>query len=271
MRNKKINSYIKTGILLIIIPIILVIIGPKVMKFSIDSVDAINRLESPSMTHFMGTDDLGRDIFVRTVYGVRISLFIGFTVTLISLIVGVFIGIITAYYPFMEKILMRIVDVIMAFPAIIVAIALAGILGSGVKNIIIALSISYFPTIARVTRNAVIDVKSSEYIQSAIVVGKNDLYIVLNCILPNIVSPILVQVTYIFAMAILNESILSFLGVGIKVPMPSLGGMVSDGRNYFTVAPWMVVFPGLMISWIVLSLNMIGDGLREYFNPKSNR
>lgn len=269
MKNKNINNYIKIGNTILLGVIILLIIGPMLTDFSIDKVDVMSRLSSPSKTHLWGTDNLGRDIFTRGVYGLRISLFIGFAVTFFSSLLGTFVGVISSYSVIMDKVLMRLTDVIMAFPAIIVAIALSGILGSGVRNIIIALSISYFPSIARITKNAVMNVKESEYVQSTIVIGKSNIYIIFKCILPNIISPILVQMTYIFAMAILNESILSFLGVGIKVPMPSLGGMVSDGRNYFSVAPWMVFFPGTIISLIVLSLNMIGDGLREHFNPKS--
>lgn len=270
MKKIKLNLYIKIGIVLIIIPTILIGLGLMFTNFDTEGIDAINRLESPSLEHLMGTDELGRDVFSRMAFGMKNSLVIGFIVTGISLFVGLIVGVISAYYPLADKILMRIVDVIMAFPTIIVAISLAGILGSGMRNIIIALSISYFPTMARVIKNAVIYVKSNEYIQSSIVIGKSDAYIIMNCILPNIISEILVQTTYIFAMAILNEAVLSFLGVGIKAPTPSLGGMVSDGRNYFTIAPWLVVLPSMTISWIVLSLNMIGDGLREAYNPKNN-
>lgn len=271
MKKIKINLYIKIGIVLIILPLILIGLGLMFTTFDTQGIDAINRLDKPSVQHLMGTDELGRDVFSRMVFGIRNSLFIGLTVTSISLIVGLIVGVISAYYPLADKFLMRVVDIVMAFPSIIVAIALAGILGSGIRNIIIALSISYFPMMARVVKNAVIDVKSNEYIQSAIVIGKSDFYIIARCILPNIISEILVQTTYIFAMAILNEAVLSFLGVGIKPPMPSLGGMVSDGRNYFIIAPWLVVLPSISISWIVLSLNMIGDGLREAYNPKNNR
>lgn len=263
------NSYIKIGVILLIIPILLAIFAPVLTSYDISTVDPVNRLLNPSAEHFMGTDDLGRDVFTRAVYGIGISLFIGFVVTLISLVVGLLVGIISAYYTFTEKFLMRIVDGIMAFPTIILAIALAGILGSGITNIIIALSISYFPSIARITLNSVLAIKKAEYVESTISIGKSDFYIIANCILPNIISPIIVQTTFIFAMAILNESILSFLGVGIQVPMPSLGGMVNDGRNYLMVAPWIMTFPGLMISWIVLALNMLGDGLRDYFDPQS--
>lgn len=263
------NSYIKIGIILLLIPILLAIFAPVLTDYDTSSVEPSNRLQYPSKDHLMGTDDLGRDVFARTAYGISISLFIGFAVTLISLIIGLVVGIVSAYYTITEGFLMRIVDGIMAFPSIILAIALAGILGSGITNIIIALSISYFPIIARITRNSVLSIKETEYVESTIVIGKSDFYIIVNCILPNIISPIIVQTTFTFAMAILNESILSFLGVGIQVPMPSLGGMVNDGRNYFIVAPWIMTFPGLTISWIVLALNMLGDGLRDRFDPQS--
>ena len=124
---------------------------------------------------------------------------------------------------------------------------------------------------ARITRNTVQRVKTTEYVESTVALGRGDLYIIKTCILPNILPPIIVQVTFTFAMAILNESILSFLGVGIQVPMPSLGGMVNDGRNYLTVAPWITTFPGLIISWIVMSLNLIGDGIRDQLDPKNGR
>lgn len=272
MTNNKIenvNTYIKIGIIMMLVPILLAIFAPFLTNFDTSTVDPVNRLQAVSSKYLMGTDDIGRDVFTRTIYGTRISLFIGVAVTFISLLSGMVVGILSAYYRAAGSVLMRIVDGIMAYPTIILAIAMAGVLGSGVMNIIIALSISYFPMFARITRNLVQVVKSSEYVESAVVIGKSDLYIITNCILPNILSPLIVQTTFTFAMAILNESILSFLGVGIQVPMPSLGGMVNDGRNYLMVAPWTVIFPGLMISWIVLSMNMIGDGLRDQLDPKN--
>lgn len=262
------NKYIKIGAGLMLIPILVALISPLLMTLDISGVDPVNRLQFISSAHLMGTDDLGRDIFSRMVYGIRISLFIGIVVTCISLTLGALVGIVATYSSFAEAILMRIVDGIMAFPTIILAIAMAGVLGSGVANIIIALSVSYFPMFARITKNAVESVKSSEYVESTMALGKGDWYIISRCILPNILSPLIVQTTFTFAMAILNESILSFLGVGIQVPMPSLGGMVSDGRNYFMAAPWITAFPGIAISWIVLSLNLCGDGLRDHLDPR---
>lgn len=253
------------------IPILIALVAPLLVNINYSDVDPIGRLKFVSGQHIMGTDDLGRDIFSRVVIGIRISLFIGAMVTLISSLFGMFIGLLAAYYKLADRILMRVVDGIMAFPTIILAIAMAGVLGAGVTNIIIALSISYSPMFARITKNAVQRVKSTEFVESTVALGRGDLYIIRTCILPNILPPIIVQVTFTFAMAILNESILSFLGVGIQVPMPSLGGMVNDGRNYLTVAPWITTFPGLTISWIVMSLNLVGDGIRDQLDPKNKR
>lgn len=268
MKKNNLNSYIIIGIILLTIPIIVSIVGSLMSIHNPLETDALNKLQEPCVKYLMGTDDVGRDIFTRVTIGIRVSLLIGLSVTLISTALGMCIGIISAYYKKTEKILMRIVDGIMAFPTIILAIVLAGILGAGTKNIIVALSISYIPTLARVTRNATLEVLSKEYVESAIVLGKSDIYIIFNYIVPNILSQVIVQITYTFAMAILHESILSFLGVGIKVPTPSLGGMVNDGRNYISIAPWVITFPGLTISWIVLALNMVGDGLSEWLNPR---
>lgn len=265
------NAYILTGIAFLTIVFIFSIIGPLVSTFDPLLTAPAMRLTAPGSVHWMGTDDVGRDVFVRVIYGIKISMIIGVVVALISGITGTIAGISAAYYPVTSKVIMRIVDSIMAFPTIILAIVLAGILGAGMRNIIIALSISYFPMIARVVRNATAEVLATEYVESAEVLGKSNTYIIFRYILPNIASPLIVQITYTFAMAILNESILSFLGVGIQIPTPSLGGMVSDGRNYISTAPWIITFPGLVISWIVLSLDLLGDGLREMLDPRRKR
>ncbi|WP_462325212.1 ABC transporter permease [Desulfoplanes sp.] len=265
------NAYILTGIAFIAIVFMFSTIGSLVSGFDPLLTAPAIRLTAPGSVHWMGTDDVGRDVFTRVIYGINMSLIIGFAVTLASGIAGTIAGVCAAYSPVTSKVIMRVVDSIMAFPTIILAIVLAGILGAGMRNIIIALSISYFPMIARVVRNATAEVLATEYVESAVVLGKSNTYIIFRYILPNIASPLIVQLTYTFAMAILNESILSFLGVGIQIPTPSLGGMVSDGRNYISTAPWIITFPGLVISWIVLSLDLLGDGLREMLDPKARR
>lgn len=235
------------------------------------ATDPLLRLNAPTLSHICGTDDVGRDILTRMAMGMRVSLGIAVAVTCASGLVGITVGVMSAYWPSTAKILMRIVDGIMSFPAIILAILLAGILGAGTSNIIIALSISSFPSIARVAKSAATDVLSKEYLESAVILGKSDGYIITRYILPNIASRLIVQITYTFAMAILYESVLSFLGVGIKVPTPSLGGMVSDGRSYISIAPWVITFPGLAISCVVFGLNMVGDGLKDMFDPRRNK
>jgi peptide/nickel transport system permease protein len=266
--REKTNAYILTGIVLLTIIFIFSTIGSLVSAFDpLQTAPAI-RLKDPNILHWMGTDDVGRDVFARVICGIRISIIIGLTVTLISGLVGTIAGINAAYYPITSKFIMRVVDSIMAFPTIILAIVLAGIMGASMRNIIVVLSISYFPMIVRVVRNATAEVLATEYVESVEVLGKPDTYIILRYIVPNIASPLVVQMTYTFAMAILNESILSFLGVGIQIPTPSLGGMVADGRNYISIAPWIICFPGLMITWLVLSLDLLGNGLREIMDPK---
>lgn len=261
----------KIGICMIIIPIILGVFAPAISELDTDFVDPLNRLRPINVVNWMGTDNLGRDIFTRTIYGIRVTLYIGIMVTVLSLVSGVAIGIYASYFKKTGSVIMRLLDGIMAFPTIILAITMAGILGAGVTNIIIALSISYFPSFARLTRERVIAIKKTDYVASAIVTGKGTLYIIRYYIIPNVMAPLIVQGTFIFAMAILNESVLSFLGVGLKVPMPSLGGMVSDGRSYMMVAPWMIACPGLVISWIVFSMNLLGDSLRDVLDPHSER
>ena len=262
------NAYILTGIVLLTIILLFSTIGSFITSLDPLQTAPAMRLKDPSDLHWMGTDDVGRDVFARVIFGIRISIIIGLAVTLISGLVGTIAGIGAAYYPITSKVIMRVVDSIMAFPTIILAIVLAGIMGAGMRNIIIVLSISYFPMIVRVVRNATAEVLATEYVESVEVLGKRDTYIILRYIFPNIAAPLVVQMTYTFAMAILNESILSFLGVGIQIPTPSLGGMVSDGRNYISIAPWIICFPGLMISWLVLSLDLLGDGLRDIMDPK---
>lgn len=233
-------------------------------------VNVEERITAPTGQHKLGTDEMGRDVLSRMFFGVRASMIIGVSVAIISTMAGIIVGVIAGYYNKVDNVLMRILDGVMAFPSIIIAIALAGILGTGKINIIIALSVAYFPTMARIVRSSVLSLRDIEYVQSIKVLGASDVYIIIHHIIPNIISPIIVQMTFIFALAVFDEAALSYLGVGIRAPEPSLGGMVSDARKYMSVAPWTILYPGLMIAYIVLGLNLLGDGLRDYFDPKLN-
>jgi len=261
------HSYITTSIIILIILIFLSLFAPLLTDYNPVRNNARNRLQPPSKEHLLGTDQYGRDIFTRILYGLRTSIEVGISVVILTVIFGGVVGIVAGYYPQIDKIIMRVLDAMMAFPGIIIAISLAAIWGAGKLNIILALSFAYFPKMARIIRSAVISIKDLDYVDSARAAGANDLRIIFKYILKNSASPIMVQATFNFALAILDEAALSFLGVGIMPPAPSLGAMVTDARTYMVVAPWMILAPGMMIILSVLSLNLLGDGMRDLLDP----
>lgn len=250
--------------------VITAVLAPIISPCDPIAVQAVKRLLPPSSLYIMGTDELGRDILSRLLYGTQTSIEIGMAVVIISSISGIAIGTVAGFYRKLDNTLMRILDGMMAFPSIIIAITMAGILGPGKLNIVSALSFAYFPLMTRIVRSSVLNVRDLEYVESGHAVGANNYYIITKYILPNIISPIIVQATFIFALSVLDEAALSFLGVGIKAPAPSLGGMISDGREFISAAPWIVLFPGVAIAWIVLGLNLLGDGLRDLLDPRLN-
>lgn len=232
------------------------------------AMSAFQRLQAPSFLHWLGTDEYGRDVMARTCYGIRISLLIGLVVVTLSTVLGIVLGLICGYYPAADRIISRVLDGLMAFPEIILAITLAAIWGAGTGNIIFALTFAYFPKMARVVRGSVLAAKEQEYVLSGIAAGAKTGHLIWRYILPSCLSPIIVQATFCFASAVLSEAALSFLGVGIKEPAPSLGNMVSVGRSFMTIAPWIILAPGATIMLMVLALNILGDGLRDAFDPK---
>lgn len=261
------HPYITTSIIILAILLFLTIFAPVLTEYNPVRNNARNRLQGPSQEHLLGTDQYGRDVFTRILYGLRSSIEIGLSVVILTIIFGGIVGIAAGYYSGLDKIIMRILDAMMAFPGIIIAISLAAIWGAGKLNIIFALSFAYFPKMARIVRSAVISIKDLEYVESARAAGANDFRIIFKYILRNSASPIMVQATFNFALAILDEAALSFLGVGIMPPAPSLGSMITDARTYMVVAPWMIFAPGIMIILAVLSLNLLGDGLRDLLDP----
>ena len=226
------------------------------------------RLTPPSPDHVFGTDEFGRDILSRVCYGIRVSIAIGLSVVIITTVSGVVIGLICGWFEKADKIISRILDGLMAFPEIILAITLSAIWGAGEWNLIFALSFAFFPRMTRVVRSCVLSIKPQEYIMSGRAAGAGTSGLILRYVLPGCVSAITVQATFCFASAILSEAALSFLGVGIKEPAPSLGGMVSAARNYMTVAPWTILIPGAVIMLMVLALNIMGDSLRDVLDPR---
>ncbi|MDI6773369.1 MAG: ABC transporter permease [bacterium] len=231
-------------------------------------MEIADRLKPPSAVHPLGTDDFGRDVFSRVLYGIRLSLAIGTAVVVISTTIGLPVGLAAGYMPRLDNPLMRLMDALMAFPAVILAIALMAALGPSAVNVAVALGIVYSPRMARIIRGSVLVVREFEYVTAARSLGLSDAMIMARHVLPNCMSPAIVQGTFIFAYAVLGEALLSFLGAGVPPHIPSLGTILSGGRVYMGQAPWITVFPGLAIMLLVIGLNLFGDGLRDAFDPR---
>ncbi len=258
---------VQLGALMILTITLIAIFAPVVAPTSPNAMDVVNRLQPPNWGKLFGTDDLGRDIFSRVVHGSRISLMVGFLVSTACLMFGGLIGLLAGFYPRADNLLMRIMDGFMSFPNIVLAILLMATLGTSLNNIIIALSITYIPRMARVVRASVLLVRELTYVEAARALGAVDGRLMALYVLPNTLSPIIVQWTFTFAYAILGEASLSFLGVGVPPDVPTWGTILSEGRVFIQRAPWLTVLPGLAIVWSVLGLNLLGDGVRDVFDP----
>ncbi len=226
------------------------------------------RLGQPNGTHLFGTDNFGRDILSRVLHGSRVSLLIGLLVVLLTGIFGTLIGAISGYVRSLDNLIMRIMDGFMAFPPILLAIAVGAVLGPSLLNAVIALTVAYTPRTARVVRASVLVVREAEYVEAARALGAGHARILFRHILANCMAPLLVQLTFIFALSILAEAVLSFIGVGPPPPTPTFGNIIADGRNYIAEAPWITIWPGLAIMATVLGLNLMGDGLRDVLDPR---
>jgi len=231
-------------------------------------MDVAGRLASPSRAHWFGTDDVGRDVFSRVIYGARLSVLIGAAVVAFAFVVGVLCGLLAGYYQRLDNPVMRVMDGLMAFPAIVLAIALMASLGPSVLNVIIAIGVVYAPRVARLVRGSVLVVRETAYVEAARALGVSDRVLLARHVLPNCLSPLIVQGSFVFAAAVLTEAALSFLGVGVPPFVPSWGNILAEGRLYIQQAPWLVLYPGAAIMLTVFGLNLVGDGLRDLLDPK---
>lgn len=251
--------------------VLVALLSPFLVPYPVDAVDVVNRLQPPSSAHWLGTDALGRDVWSRLLVGARISLFTGFTVVVIGGLVGALIGGIAAYAGGrVEELLMRLTDLVLCFPPIILAMAIAAALGIGVKNAIIAMLVVWWPKFARLSRSLMIVQRHQEYVEAAQVMGFSPARILFRHIVPNGVGPLIVLLTLDMGNAIITFAGLSFLGLGVVPPTPEWGAMVSEGRE-LVEQWWVATFPGVAILTIVMGFNFLGDGIRDWLDPRSRR
>jgi len=267
-RRFKSNYGLMIGLIIFSFFVLLGLLGPWLTPYDPYEMKVVERLSSPSLTHWLGTDELGRDLLTRILYGARVSISVGLVVALLSSFLGLFIGVYATFYKMLDHILMRICDGVIAIPGILLAIALMAALGASAMNVIIALTIVFTPNIARVVRASALVVREQTYIEAIEAQGASHTRIIWRHIVPNTLSPLLVQVTFVFAEAIISEAALSFLGAGIPAPEPSWGNILQASKLVIFKAWWMVVFPGATIILSVLSLNLLGDGLRDMLDPR---
>jgi len=275
--EKKSNRFFKSlranklalfGFGIIVALLIISIAAPLIATHDPMAISILDRLKGPSSEHWMGTDEFGRDIFSRVVYGTRVSLLIASLVALTAAVVGTLMGLWSGYFGgALDFIIMRIMDGLMAFPALLLSLSIMAALGPSTVNLVIALGVVYLPSFARITRNTVLALRELEYVESSRAVGAGAVRIIFDHILPNCLSPLIINTTVVFGYAILSEAALSFLGFGAP-SKASWGAILSDGRDFIFQAPWISIYPGVAISLFVLGANLAGDGLRDILDPR---
>lgn len=268
------NKLAIVGLLILLLLVFTAVFADVIADYDATAIaqDTDNRLLEPSAEHIFGTDQYGRDVFARIIHGARSSLLIGFVCATAAMLVGGLIGALAGFYgKLVDSVLMRMMDILLAIPAILLAIAIISALGPGIANLILAMTIANIPGSARLVRVSVLSIRSQEYVEAARSIGCSDAVIILRHIIPNVVGPLIVQLTLQIAMAILFASGLSFIGLGVQPPAPEWGAMLSEGAQVIRYAPHLVYFPGLAIFITVLSINFLGDGLRDSLDPRLKR
>ena len=259
------------GLTLVTLMVLVALLAPLLTRYGPLELNVVDRLKPPGPQHWFGTDAMGRDLFARVLYGARISLTVGFSVGVIAGVLGMVVGLYASLYTWLDHLLMRICDGLKAIPSTLLAITLMTVLGADIKNVIIAMVIVSVPGVARVARGSALVAREQTYVEAMRCLGASKARILWRHIAPNILTPVIVQVTFIFASAIITEAALSFLGAGVPAPAPSWGNILSDGRAVIFNAWWMIVYPGLFTALAVLGFNLLGDGIRDVLDPQSNR
>lgn len=263
------NKLAVVGSIILLLFILMAVFAPVLAPYDPFYMDGMAALSPPSSAHLLGTDNMGRDILSRIIYGSRISLKVSLVSVSIATVAGVVLGVAAGYFgKAVDGVISRILEVMFAFPEVLLALLIMSILGPSLNNIMIAIGIVYTPIFARITRGAVLSVKESLYVEAARSMGVGDVKIIIRHIIPNILSPVLVQVTLSLAFAILSEAALSFLGIGVEPDIPSWGIMLNNGKAWIEIAWWVGVFPGIAIALAVLGFNILGDGLRDVLDPR---
>lgn len=264
------NKSIVWGGGLLAIMVVIALLGP---LFTVAPTDqnVMSRLKAPSGDFWFGTDFLGRDLFARVVHGARVSLVVGLAVAIVATGIGLVVGMIAGYVRALDAVIMRVMDGLMAIPAILLAIAMISIAGATLTTVILAIMIPEIPRVVRLVRSVVLSVREEPYVEAAIAAGTRLPQILVRHVLPNTIAPLIVQATYICGAAMLTESILGFLGAGIPPEIPSWGNIMSEGRTYFQLTPWIIFYPGIALALTVLAVNVVGDGLRDTLDPRIAR
>jgi peptide/nickel transport system permease protein len=265
------NPTITLGAVLLSLLVVMAVFAPFIATSDPFKITPVNRLRPPSERWWFGTDQFGRDVFSRTVYGARVSLIVGLSVAAFSSILGLALGLACGYFRRVDSIVMRIMDGLMAIPSILLAIALITLSRPGLGIVIVAIVIPEVPRIVRVVRSVVLSIRSQPYIESAIAGGTKNWKLLTRHILPNTLAPLIVQSTYVCASAMLIEAGLSFLGAGVPPEVPSWGNIIAQGRTFFQIAPWTIMIPGAFLAVTVLAVNLLGDGLRDRLDPRLAR